>query len=216
MPSSKVLKYFNATANRETREDLRLAVNLVEGRRVAIDCGCGAGSDIAYLRTQGFLVHAFDIEEESIIRCKNRFQHDGDVLLSQASFNSYNYPNASLIVADSSLFFCPEHEFGAVWRKITNALLPKGVFAGSFLGPEDTMAGLHYNKEAYWPDILVLSEEKVKDLFNSYKIKSFIEHKASGTTPDGEIHQWHIFSVVAKKASNNASLAVPKSGAAEL
>lgn len=216
MPSEEILKYFDTTKDRETRDDLRLAVNLVEGNKVAIDCGCGAGSDIAFLRTRGFLVHAFDIEEASIVRCRMRFKDDKDVLLSQASFKTYSYPRASLVVADASLFFCPKEDFGEAWSKITNALIPNGVFSGSFLGPEDTMAGPHYNKEPYWPEVLVLTEEQVKELFSNYKIESFTEHRTSGKDPNGEQHQWHIFSVVAKKESNKASQPTPESGAAEL
>ena len=89
MPSEEILKYFEATADRVTRDDLRLAVRLVEGNKVAIDCGCGAGSDIAFLRSHDFFVHAFDIEEESINRCKIRFKGDSKVLLSQNSFNTF-------------------------------------------------------------------------------------------------------------------------------
>jgi len=216
MPSEEILKYFETTADRETRDDLRLAINLVEGNKVAIDCGCGAGSDIAFLRSHDFFVNAFDIEEESINRCRIRFKGDSHVVLSQATFSTFKYPNASLLVADASLFFCPAQDFNEVWSKITNALLPEGVFSGSFLGPDDTMAGPNYKKESYWPEVLVFSEEKVKHLFNNYNIKSFTEHRTSGKTPDGEPHQWHIFSVVAKKESNKASQPTPKSGAAEL
>ena len=205
MPSKEIQKYFDATADRETRNDLWMAVNLVESDRVAIDCGCGAGSDIAFLRSQDFLVHAFDIEEESVSRCRERFRDDREVLLSKASFTTYEYPRASLIVADASLFFCPKDEFCRVWQKITNSLLPNGVFSGSFLGLEDTMAGPNYNKEAYWPDVLVTSEEKIMRWLKGFKVESFIEHRSSGKTPDGELHQWHIFSVVAKKESNNGN-----------
>jgi SAM-dependent methyltransferase len=204
MPPEEILNYFDVTANRETRDDLRLAVSLIEGDKVAIDCGCGAGSDISFLRSHDFFVHAFDIESESISRCRARFKDDSNVLLSHSSFNTFKYPNVSLIVADASLFFCPEDEFSEVWCKITNALIPNGVFSGSFLGPEDTMAGPSYNKESYWPDVLIFSKEKVKNLFNNYKIESFTEHKTSGKTPDGQLHQWHIYSVVAKKESNKA------------
>lgn len=203
MPSKEILRYFDASGDREIRDDLRLAVSLVEGNKAAIDCGCGAGSDISFLRSHGFLVHAFDIEEEAISRCGKRFENDNGVHLSLASFISYNYPNASLIVADASLFFCSKEEFGEVWNKITDALLPKGIFTGSFLGPEDTMARRDYNREPYWPDVLVFSKEEVKDLFCDYKIDSFTEHRTSGKTPDGQPHQWHIFSVVATKESNN-------------
>jgi len=202
MPSKEIQKYFDATADSETRNDLWVAVNLVEGDRVAIDCGCGAGSDITFLRSQDFLVHAFDIEEESISRCRERFRDDREVLLSKASFTTFEYPSASLIVADASLFFRPKDEFSGVWQKITNSLLPNGVFSGSFLGLEDTMAGPNYNKEAYWPDVLVTSEEKIMRWLKGFKIESFIEYRSSGKTPDGELHQWHIFSIVAKKESN--------------
>lgn len=216
MPSKEILRYFDTTANRQTRDDLRLAVNLVEGDKVAIDCGCGAGSDIAFLRSHDFFVHAFDIEKESISRCRVRFESDSKVLLSQASFRTFKYPKASLIVADASLFFCPAQEFSEVWGKITDALLPKGIFAGSFLGPDDTMAGPSYNKEIYWSDVLVFSKEQVENLFANYKIESFTEHRTSGKIPDGQPHQWHIFSVVAKKESYKAPQPTPKSGAAEL
>ena len=37
------------------------------------------------------------------------------------------------------------------------------------------------------------------------KVESFVEHRSSGRTPDGESHQRHIFSVVAKKESNNVN-----------
>ena len=72
-PSKEIMEYYDSTSNRKTRDYLRLAVKLVDGPRVAIDCGCGAGSDIAFLRSNGFLVHAFDIEPESIARCQVRW-----------------------------------------------------------------------------------------------------------------------------------------------
>jgi len=202
MSSKEIQKYFDSTADRETRNDLRVAVNLVEGDKVAIDCGCGAGSDIAFLRSKKFFVHAFDIEEESISRCRERFIDDRDVLLSKASFTTFDYPRASLVVADASLFFCPQDKFSKVWQRITNSILPNGVFFGSFLGLEDTMAGPNYNKKAYWPDVLVTSEEQIMDWLKGFKVESFIEHKSSGKTPSGEPHQWHVFSVVAKKSNN--------------
>jgi 2-polyprenyl-3-methyl-5-hydroxy-6-metoxy-1,4-benzoquinol methylase len=45
------------------------AVSLIGNEKIAVDCGCGAGSDIAYLRNEGFTVYAFDIEEASIKIC---------------------------------------------------------------------------------------------------------------------------------------------------
>ncbi len=204
MPSEEISKYFEATEDRATRDDLKVGVSLAEGSRIAIDCGCGAGSDIAYLRDNGFTVHAFDIESEAISRCQDRFSGDDGVFLSQDSFSTFNYPEASLIVADASLFFCPEGEFADVWEKICSALLPSGIFVGSFLGPEDTMAGPGYDRDAFWPDVLVASEHLVMEWFRSFEIISFKEHRKSGRAPGGDRHSWHIYSVVARKIFNKA------------
>lgn len=202
MPSQEILKYFDATEFRDTRDDLKLAIELVEGPKIAVDCGCGAGSDIAFLRVKGFTVHAFDIESEAIARCQKRFAGDDKVKLSQNSFSTYHYPRASLIVADASLFFCPQDEFKDVWKRINESLLPNGVFAGSFLGQDDTMAGPGYDREAFWPEVLVTSEEELRSWLTSFEIASFTEHRKSGIAPGGNHHQWHIYSVVARKVFN--------------
>ncbi|WP_295873046.1 class I SAM-dependent methyltransferase [uncultured Zhongshania sp.] len=213
MSSREISEYFDATESRDTRDDLKHGVELVEGPRIAIDCGCGAGSDIAFLRANGFFVHAFDVELEAITRCGRRFSGDGNVRLSQDSFSSYDYPRASLIVADASLFFCPEDEFSDVWNKINEALLPGGVFVGSFLGPEDTMAGTGFDREAFWPNVLVASEYKVKEWLKPFEVVSFIEHRKSGAAPGGSHHHWHIYSVVARKEFNNAIQATANASA---
>lgn len=202
MPSQEILNYFDATKFRDTRDDLKLGVELVEGPRIAIDCGCGAGSDIAFLRANGFTVHAFDIEAEAIARCQKRFTGDDKVKLSQDSFSTFQYPSASLIVADASLFFCPPDEFKDVWKRMNEALLPNGVFAGSFLGPDDTMAGPDYDCKAFWPDVLVTSEDELRAWLQPFEILTFTEHRKSGIAPGGNHHEWHIYSVVARKVFN--------------
>ena len=175
------------------------AVSLIECNKIAIDCGCGAGSDIAYLRKERFIVHGFDIEEESIKICRERFKDDENVLLSLDSFGSFNYPKSSLVVADASLFFCPEKEFDMAWNKIYDSLTVGGIFCGSFLGEQDTMAGSNYNKDAYWSNILVFKEIDVRAKLKEFEVIKFTEHNLTGKTPQGTPHQWHIYSVVVKK-----------------
>lgn len=63
MSTIEKTEYYAETANSETRSDLVFATSLVGSENIAIDCGCGSGSDIAYLRGEGFIVHAFDVEE---------------------------------------------------------------------------------------------------------------------------------------------------------
>lgn len=208
MSIDEIKAYYDATVNREVRSDLSFAVDIVGEPKVAIDCGCGAGADIAYLLTAGFKVYGFDSENESISRCRKRFENNNDVTLSQANFSSYHYPKSSLVVADASLFYCPKVDFDLVWRKIYTCLDSNGIFCGSFLGPEDTMAQPIVDKNTYWPERSVFDEKEVRDLFDNYEICRFTEHKTSGKTPDGTPHNWHIYSVVAIK-SNKSRLKEP-------
>ena len=203
MPGQEINEYYDATESREIRADLIFAINTAPEPRIAVDCGCGAGTDIEYLLASGFKVYGFDIEGEAISRCKQRFKDNDDVVLSKAGFGSYRYPASSLVVADASLFFCPKTEFNDVWNKIYECLYPNGIFCGSFLGYEDTMASAGYDKNAFWPEILVFKEQEVKDLFKRYEICRFTEHRTSGKTPQGIPHNWHIYSVVAKKSNNS-------------
>jgi len=199
MNSDKIKTYYDATTHSEIRTDLLQAIKLIKGPKIAIDCGCGAGADIEYLASLGFTVYGYDIEDESIIKCKARFKNNNNVIVSQDSFSTFNYPQASLVVADASLFFCPENEFNDVWHKIYTCLIDGGIFCGSFLGPFDTMARPGNSNESFWPAKLVLNEKEVKSLFNNYEVCHFTEHKLSGETAQGEPHDWHIFSVVARK-----------------
>ncbi len=63
MTGERIKEYYVETANRETRVDLVFAASLIKSNKIAVDCGCGEGSNIAYLRTKEFIVHTFDIED---------------------------------------------------------------------------------------------------------------------------------------------------------
>jgi len=201
MTRSQIKTYYDATEQSKVRAELEFAVSISPHRGVAIDSGCGAGSDIAFLLEQGFTVYGFDMEEDAISRCEKRFKGNERLTLSQEGFDTFQYPKASLVVADASLFFCPPDKFEDVWNRIYQCLESDGVFSGSFLGLEDSMAQLGYNKEEIWPDVLALSKEQVRSLFERYDIVRFNEHRSSGTTPAGTEHDWQIFSVVAVKTA---------------
>jgi len=199
MTAEQIRKYYDSTKDSKVRPDLLLAIEHVDEPKVAIDCGCGAGSDIEQLIKHGFKVYGYDLEEESISRCKERFENNSNVILSRDSFATFDYPRASLVLADASLFFCPKDEFDYVWRKIYACLYTTGIFCGSFLGPDDTMAYSSSSKDSFWPNDLVFNEQETKSNFTNYEICRFTEHKSSGKTEQGLPHDWHIFSVVARK-----------------
>jgi len=199
MSSEEIKQYYDATQQRAVRSDLIYAVEIVDEPKLAIDCGCGAGADIQYLLEHGFTVYGFDIEDESIKRCMQRFKDNKNVVLSKADFATYIYQKSSLVVADASLFFCSAKVFDLVWEKIFDCLFPKGIFCGSFLGPDDSMAKPNPGNSLFWPEVLIFDEQKLRNLFKGYEICRFTEHKHSGTSPQGTAHDWHVYSVVARK-----------------
>ena len=120
-------------------------------------------------------------------------------LCQKDTFISYQYPDSSLVLADASLVFCAENEFDRVWNAIFNSLNTGGIFCGSFVGPNDSMASPDYAEKAYWPNVLVFKKKTLRSKFNEFEILKFTEHNVSGHTPEGLAHEWHVFSVVARK-----------------
>lgn len=198
MFKSEITKYFDTTESRKIREDLVFAVGNVRVPGIAIDCGCGAGADIDYLISKGFTVHGFDIEEEAISRCQSRFRGIDNVILTESTFIDFEYPKAALVVADASLFFCPKKDFPDVWSKIRECLDSNGIFCGSFLGTEDTMAVPGVNPSRLWPEVAIFEEDDLIKLFERFEILRFNTHKSTGITAQGVVHNWHIFQVVAR------------------
>ncbi len=202
MTTREITSYYTATENRDLRSSLVSAVERVKANFeevVAVDCGCGSGRDIAFLLDQGFVVYGFDLEEEAIRRCHERFSGQQRVHLQQASFASFDYPQAELISADASLFYCPENEFPEVWKKLCDALVSKGVFVGSFLGARDTTASMDYDPEKYWPDVMTVNEASLKQYLTQFDVINWTEHELDGKTHDGLDHHWHVFELLLEK-----------------
>ncbi|KEQ17302.1 class I SAM-dependent methyltransferase [Endozoicomonas numazuensis] len=163
------------------------------GSLVALDCGCGTGSDTAYLLSQSYSVVAFDINQESVEFCSKRFADESAVTIHCTDFESFTYPDAGLVVANASLFFAHPESFPIIWQKIRAAIPIGGVFCGDFLGPEDEW--LEDKRHILTP----LSEQEVKALFDGFEILEFSERNRRGPTARGPEKHWHTFSVIARK-----------------
>lgn len=67
-------EYYEQAISRPHLQRTELAVKLNQSRtRVAVDCGCGTGSDIQYLAQQGYQVHGFDVNSDATELCQARF-----------------------------------------------------------------------------------------------------------------------------------------------
>jgi trans-aconitate methyltransferase len=189
-------QYYEKALSRPHSKCTEFAVRLNESNlKVATDCGCGTGSDIQYLEQQGFRVHGFDINPDSVAICRDRFASKSLVEISESSFESFDYPKSGVVIANSSLFFADQNQFKANWSLINSSIEVGGVFAGDFMGFKDSWA------ENYRSPTAPLSESEVKGLFSNFEMVRFFERDEKAKTSLGRMKQWHTYSVVAVKRS---------------
>ncbi|USH01291.1 class I SAM-dependent methyltransferase [Grimontia kaedaensis] len=161
--------------------------------KVAVDCGCGTGSDIAYLNEQGFDVFGFDVNEDSISICRERFDSIENVYLQQRSFESFNFETAGIVIANSSLFFADPDAFKSTVKKITSSIAIGGVFAGDFLGYKDSWAS------GFRVPTSPVTKQELLEIFTDFDILRFNERDEIGKTLIGKEKHWHTYSLVVQR-----------------
>lgn len=187
-------QYYQKALSRPHLKRTELAVKLNEScTRVAVDCGCGTGSDIDYLETQGYQVHGFDINPDSIAICNDRFGSKSLVDVTESSFEAFDFPESGIVIANSSLFFADPEQFDDTWYKIVSSIQVGGVFAGDFMGCKDSWASNYRSNTAPF------MESRVRTLFNRFEVVRFTERDEMAKTSLGKMKHWHTYSVVAVK-----------------
>ncbi len=187
-------QFYQKALSRPHSKRTEFAVRLNESNlKVATDCGCGTGSDSEYLDQQGYQVHGFDINPDSVAICRDRFGSKSLVEISESSFESFDYPKSGVVIANSSLFFADPNQFASTWSNIRSSIEIGGVFAGDFMGFKDSWAN------NYRSPTTSLSESEVKDLFSGFEIVRFAERDETAKTSLGRMKHWHTYSVVAVK-----------------
>ncbi|PVZ68446.1 SAM-dependent methyltransferase [Pelagibaculum spongiae] len=160
---------------------------------VAVDCGCGIGRDSAWLLEQGFSVFGFDNAEQAIEVCLQRFVDQPHAHFMVSNFADYQYPEANLLIANASLFFCPEADFPTSWKNIVTALKSSGIIHVDLLGVDDSWVNdPEFNVSAF-------TRKEVDALFKNFEIVKIKERNEDGTTAIGTAKHWHSFHILAIK-----------------
>jgi SAM-dependent methyltransferase len=159
---------------------------------VAVDLGCGDGTETLELLRRGWTVLAVDQSPEGIARLREAVSSADRERLSAriAPFSEVELPTADLVYAGLSLPFCDPVEFDEVWRRITSAVRPGGFFVGHLFGPHDSWAGT--------PDMTFHTRAEVEILLTEFEIKGLREQDDDGEAVSGPKH-WHVFHVIARK-----------------
>jgi tellurite methyltransferase len=193
-------RYFEAVAGKPARDTLLKALAGFEKQpapspRFAIDLGCGSGRDTFELLRRGWRVLAIDSSRLGLDLLDADARKQGlatDRLeLRAAPFEGLTLPRADLVNASYALPFCDPAAFPPLWQAITGAIPIGGRFAGQFFGPRDDWASL--------PDRSHQSRSEVDRLLADFIIESLeeVENREAGAT--GEVKNWHIFHVVARR-----------------
>jgi len=147
----------------------------------------------SYISKLGYKVQGFDINPDSTAICNERFANDPLVTITEASFEGFMYPKCGVVIANSSLFFADPAQFKMTWKRIIDSLQLGGVFAGDFMGLNDSWAF------GFRSPTTPMNKLEVEALFNNFEIVRFHERDEIGKTAIGKTKHWHTFSVVAIK-----------------
>jgi len=192
--------YYKKVMGRETHPLLidavkRFQTEAFQGPRLAIDLGCGDGTETVTLLEHGWNVMAVDGEPAAIqwLLAKTPDEFHPYLQTQVAKFEDVVLPAADLVHSSYSLPFCKPEDFDALWKKIRTCLNTGGRFAGQFFGVNDSWADN--------PDMTFHTEEQVRGMFEEFEIESFHEQDEDGEAASGPKH-WHIFTVIARKRYN--------------
>lgn len=185
--------YYDWIAGREVRPLLTRALAYygeVPPGAVAVDVGCGDGTETQALLAAGFAVTAIDASAGSIERL-GRLPEAGNRLSPVLSpMEDAEIPSSHLVYAGYALPFCPPDAFDGLWRRIRSALQPGGLVACDLFADRDQWVGT--------PDMTFVTRDRVRDLVAGLDVRSLHEIEEEGMTFSGPKH-WHTFQVVARQ-----------------
>lgn len=183
------------TQNLAPRPIVEQVINyLTDLPKVAVDCGCGAGNESAFLLDQGFSVYAFDSSEDAEKICLNRFSGHQKYKFNLDQFETYQFPQASLIIALFSLFFCKRQAVSDVLNRMTQSIIKDGILLIQVLGHQD--AWVIQRPERFWG----VTEHEIQQWFaDSFEIMKLEEFNGEKPLANGSLKFWHIYTVILKK-----------------
>ena len=187
--------FFAAGRGRSVRELLPAALacrgELPPG--IAVDLGCGDGTESRFLVANGWRVHAFDGAPGVENRVAQGLSPRTTERLSAVDIafeDLAELPSNDLLYAGRSLPFCAEAAFPRLWSAITASVTPGGWFAGDFFGRRDSWVGRE--------DMNFQGVEQLHELLADFDVVQLDESEGPATTPFGAKHL-HLVSVIAQR-----------------
>jgi SAM-dependent methyltransferase len=189
--------YYAAQTGRTTRPLFEEAMTLLGSvpageARLAVELGCGDGTESLALLSRGWRVLATDKQPEAIALLRARVppEHASRLETRVAAFDDLALPACDLIYAGYSLPFTPPASFAALWAGLVRALRPGGRLAGQLFGDRDSW-GVN-------PNMTFQTRTEALALLAALEVEVFREREEDGSSFLGPKH-WHIFDLIARK-----------------
>ena len=165
--------------------------------RMAVDLGCGDGTDTLALLERGWSVLAVDIQQAglAILRARIPDACADRIRVVCASFTDIALPSAHLIHAGFSLPFCSPSQFPGVWEQIRRALVPGGIFAGQLFGTHDSWV--------HNPGMTFQNRSTVTSLLDGFNTLQLHETERDGEAYSGPKH-WHTYDILVREPAECA------------
>jgi trans-aconitate methyltransferase len=204
MSEERWARYYAALEGRPPRPLFLQALRLFpearpeRGPRVAVDLGCGDGTETRELLGQGWRVVAIDSAPDALVRVRASVpvEHQARLTATAASFTEVELPPADLVYAGFSLPFCAPGSFRDLWLRITSAVRDEGLLACHLYGRHDSWAGDE--------GMTFLTRAEVDALLVDFHIALLHEQDEDGDSFRGRKH-WHVFHLIAQKATGGAA-----------
>jgi tellurite methyltransferase len=185
--------YHRAVAGASPRPSLLAALSGFEQPGLAVDLGCGGGTDTVELLRRGWRVLAIDAEPHAIefLRQRTDVTNAEHLETYVSRLEDATWPPADLINASLVLPFLGPAAFDDVWARIVASLQVGGRFAGHFFGERDAWATLANRTHD--------TRDQVELLLSAFDIELLNEREYDGQTALGTPKHWHLFEVAARK-----------------
>lgn len=185
--------YYDAQAGRAVRSVVLRALALRDDAPpgMAVDIGCGEGTETRHLLASGWRVLAIDADAASEARVRAGLTPGQ---LARLTFRSARFedigelPAADLVYSTFALPFCDPAAFPALWSGIRAALKPGAWFAGELFGPHDSWSGR--------ADMNFHDRAEVEALLAGLTVHTLDEDDRTGQSAFGPRH-WHVFHIIA-------------------
>ena len=121
--------FYEKTKKMPPNSNVKTILQSVVKPGVAVDLGCGAGSDTVALLKSGWKVVAIDKEnvEEMIVQQLSEEERQRFHFIC-TRFNNMKLVKNDLVVANNSIAFCNKAAFKDVWEKIMESIKKKRIF----------------------------------------------------------------------------------------